>query len=59
MVTYARGTGVRERMGLMGVTIDEQKEMVRIIVSEEQADQYLRQCIWPVIWTSRAWASCS
>ena len=38
-VTYARGTGVRERMGLMGVTIDEQKEMVRIIVSEEQADR--------------------
>ena len=38
-VTYARGTGIRERMGLMGVTIDEQKEMVRIIVSEEQADR--------------------
>ena len=30
--TYASGTGVRERMGLMGVAIDEQKEMVRIIV---------------------------
>ena len=26
-------------MGLLGVTIDEQKEMVRIIVSEEQADR--------------------
>jgi nitrogen regulatory protein PII len=38
-VTYARGTGVRERMGLLGVTIDEQKEMIRIIVSEEQADR--------------------
>ena len=38
-VTYARGTGIRERMGLMGVTIDEQKEMIRIIVSEEQADR--------------------
>ncbi|NCF79201.1 MAG: P-II family nitrogen regulator [Alphaproteobacteria bacterium] len=38
-VTYARGTGVRERMGLMGVTIDEQKEMVRIIVSQEQSDR--------------------
>jgi nitrogen regulatory protein P-II 1 len=30
---------VRERMGLLGVAIDEQKEMVRIIVSEEQADR--------------------
>ena len=38
-VTYARGTGMRERLGLLGVTIDEQKEMVRIIVSEEQADR--------------------
>lgn len=38
-VTYARGTGIRERMGLMGVAIDEQKEMIRIIVSEEQADR--------------------
>ena len=26
-------------MGLMGVTIDEQKEVIRIIVSEEQADR--------------------
>ena len=36
-VSYARGTGIRDRMGLLGVTIDEQKEVVRIIVSEEQA----------------------
>ena len=26
-------------MGLLGVTIDEQKEVIRIIVSEEQADR--------------------
>ena len=38
-VSYARGTGVRDRMGLIGVTIDEQKEVIRIIVSEEQADR--------------------
>lgn len=38
-VTYARGTGIRERMGLIGVAIDEQKEMIRIIVSQEQADR--------------------
>ena len=36
-VSYARGTGIRDRMGLIGVTIDENKEVVRIIVSEEQA----------------------
>jgi nitrogen regulatory protein P-II 1 len=38
-ISYARGTGVRERMGLMGIAIDEQKEVIRIIVSDEQADR--------------------
>ena len=37
-ISYAQGTGIRERMGLIGVTIDEQKEVIRIIVSEEQAN---------------------
>ncbi len=37
-VSYARGTGVRDRMGLLGVTIDENKEVVKIIVSAEQAE---------------------
>ena len=37
-INYARGTGVRDRMGLLGVTIDEQKEVIRIIVSEEQSE---------------------
>jgi nitrogen regulatory protein P-II 1 len=38
-INYARGTGIRERMGLMGVAIDEQKEVIRIIVSDEQVDR--------------------
>lgn len=38
-ISYARGTGVRERMGLLSVAIDEQKEIIRIIVSDEQADR--------------------
>ena len=37
-ISYAQGTGVRERMGLLGVTIDAQKEVVRIIVSREQSE---------------------
>ena len=37
-VSYAVGTGIRERMGLLGVTIDEQKEVIRIIVSKEQSE---------------------
>ena len=38
-VSHARGTGVRDRMGLIGVTIDEQKEVVRIVASKEQANR--------------------
>ena len=38
-VSYARGTGIRDRMGLLGVTIDEQKEVLRLIVSDDQADR--------------------
>ena len=38
-INYARGTGIRDRMGLMGVTIDEQKEIIRIIVSKEQSNR--------------------
>ena len=38
-ISYARGTGVRERMGLLGVAIDEEKEIIRIIVSDEQANR--------------------
>ena len=37
-ISYAQGTGIRERMGLLGVTIDEQKEVIRIVVSEEQSE---------------------
>ena len=37
-INYARGTGIREKLGLLGVTIDEQKEIIRVIVSEEQSE---------------------
>ena len=37
-ISYAQGTGVRERMGLLGVTVDEQKEVIRMVVSEEQSE---------------------
>jgi nitrogen regulatory protein P-II 1 len=37
-ISYAVGTGIRERMGLLGVAINEQKEVIRIIVSKEQSE---------------------
>ena len=38
-INYARGTGIRNRMGLLGVTIDEQKEISKIIESKEQSNR--------------------
>ena len=48
-INYARGTGVRDRMGLMGVTIDEQKEIIRIIVSKEQSNRVFESMFLQVI----------
>ena len=49
-ISFAQGTGIRERMGLLGVTIDEQKEVIRIVVSQEQSELVLKQCILQVNW---------
>ncbi len=37
-VHYAQGYGVRERLGVLGVAIDVEKEVIHIVVSSEQAD---------------------
>lgn len=37
-VYYARGSGVRERLGLLGVAVEVEKEIVNIVVSSEQAE---------------------
>ncbi len=38
-VFFARGMGIKERLGLLGVAIDAEKEVVHIVVSAEQADR--------------------
>lgn len=38
-VFYARGYGMRERLGLLGVAVDVEKEVVNIVVSTDQADR--------------------
>ncbi|MEF3191097.1 MAG: P-II family nitrogen regulator [Campylobacterales bacterium] len=38
-VFYAYGSGVRERLGLLGVTVDAEKEVIKIIVSSEQVNR--------------------
>lgn len=37
-VFYARGSGVRERLGILGVAVEVEKEIINIVVSNEQAD---------------------
>ena len=36
-IFYAKGSGVRERLGVLGVAVEVEKEVVNIVVSSEQA----------------------
>ncbi len=38
-VHFARGMGVRERLGILGVAVDVEKEIINIVVSTEQAQR--------------------
>ncbi len=38
-VNFARGTGIRERLGILGVAVEVEKEIINIVVSNDQADR--------------------
>jgi nitrogen regulatory protein P-II 1 len=38
-VGFAKGMGVRERLGLLGVAVNVEKEVINIVVSTEQVDR--------------------
>jgi nitrogen regulatory protein P-II 1 len=38
-IHYARGTGIRERLGLLGVAVESEKEVINIVVSTEMTDR--------------------
>jgi len=38
-VYYARGSGVRERLGVLGLTVEAEKEVINIVVSTDQVDR--------------------
>lgn len=38
-VYFARGCGVRERLGIFGVAVDVEKEIINIVVSSDQLDR--------------------
>lgn len=35
---HARGSGVRERLGILGIAVEAEKEVISILVSSEQRD---------------------
>lgn len=37
-VYFARGTGVRERLGLLGIAVEAEKEVINIVVARDQVD---------------------
>jgi len=38
-INYAQGSGVRERLGIMGLAVEVDKEVVSIVVANDQADR--------------------
>ena len=38
-VHYARGTGIRERLGVLGIAVEVEKEVINVVVSTDQADR--------------------
>jgi len=38
-ITYGRGTGVRERLGILGLAIEAEKEFISIIVANDEVNQ--------------------
>ena len=42
-VHYAKGMGIRERLGILGVAVEVEKEVINIVVSTEQADKILEK----------------
>jgi nitrogen regulatory protein P-II 1 len=42
-IFHARGTGIRQRLGVLGITVNAEKEVVCIVVASEQADYMFEQ----------------
>ncbi len=42
-VNFAKGSGIRERMGILGVAVEVDKEIIQVIVSTEQQELIFEQ----------------
>jgi nitrogen regulatory protein P-II 1 len=38
-VNFGRGMGMRERLGILGVAVEVEKEIIQVVVSSEQVDR--------------------
>ena len=38
-IHFARGTGIRERLGVLGFAVEVEKEVINIVVSNDQVDR--------------------
>jgi nitrogen regulatory protein PII len=38
-VYYARGSGIRERLGMLGIAVEVEKEVINIVVAQDQVDR--------------------
>lgn len=38
-IYYARGSGVRERLGILGLAVEVEKEVINIVVGSDQVDR--------------------
>ncbi len=38
LIYHGRGTGIRERLGLLGIAVDAEKEVVTVLVSSDQRE---------------------
>ena len=38
-VNFAKGMGIRERLGVLGVAVDVEKEVIQIVVSSDQVER--------------------
>jgi len=42
-VNFAKGMGIRERLGILGVAVDVEKEVIHVVVSTEQQERVFEQ----------------
>ena len=42
-IYYGRGTGIRDRLGILGLAVEVEKEIVNILVSNDQVDEILER----------------